>query len=79
MGQQLRCPIFYKDNIMKQLNEIPQLQSKRRVIKRHVIHDFKSHQRKIFWQDLIFSCIIFAMLIATVILFTFDIDTSLHW
>ena len=63
---------------MKQLNEIPQLQSKRRVIKAHVVNDFKRHQKKIFWQDLILSSILFAMLIATVVIFTFNIDTSLN-
>ena len=40
--------------------------------------DFKRHQKKIFWQDLIFSSILFAMLIATVVIFTFNIDTSLN-
>jgi len=63
---------------MKQLNEIPQLQSKRRVIKAHVVNDFKQHQKKIFWQDLILSSILFAMIIATVVIFTFNIDTSLN-
>jgi len=40
--------------------------------------DFKRHQKKIFWQDLILSSILFAMLIATVVIFTFNIDTSLN-
>jgi len=40
--------------------------------------NFKRHQKKIFWQDLILSSILFAMIIATVIIFTFNIDTSLN-
>ena len=63
---------------MKQLNEIPIRQPKRPKIKRHVVTDFKSHQRYLFWQDIILSCIVLAMLFTTVAIFTFNIDTSLN-
>ena len=64
--------------IMKQLHEIPIRQPKRPKIKRHVVTDFKSHQRYLFWQDIILSCIVLAMLFTTVAIFTFNIDTSLN-
>tara|TARA_R110000796_G_scaffold204061_1_gene320252 strand:+ start:831 stop:1121 length:291 start_codon:yes stop_codon:yes gene_type:complete len=63
---------------MKHLNEIPIRQPKRPKIKRHVVTDFKSHQRYLFWQDIILSCIVLAMLFTTVAIFTFNIDTSLN-
>ena len=51
---------------MKKLNEIPQEQK-------------RSNPLGMDWKDLIFSTILFTMLITTVIIFTFNIDTSLHW
>ena len=52
-------------------------QENRSRLEYHAIN-FKRHQKKIFWQNLILSSILFAMVIATIVIFTFNFDTSLN-
>ena len=65
---------------MKQLNEIPIRQRKRPKIKRYKVYDFKKgNPFNMSFVDVVLSTICFMLFLFTIALYTFPIDTTLHW
>ena len=65
---------------MKQLNEIPIRQRKRPKIKRYKVYDFKKgNPFNMSFVDVVLSTICLMLFFLTIALYTFPIDTTLHW
>ena len=75
----------YNNNVMeylrmRQLKDIPQRENKRPKIKRYKVYDFKNgNPFNMSFIDVVLSTICFMLFLLTIALYTFPIDTTLHW